>query len=50
MVPVFKHEKDKKAVDIIQKAFPNKSIETINYDDVAKEGGLLNCTTWVVRR
>lgn len=50
VVPVFKHEKDKKAVDIIQKAFPNKSIETINYDDVAKEGGLLNCTTWVVRR
>ena len=48
VVPVFNHEKDKKAVDIIQKAFPNKIIETINYDDVAKEGGLLNCTTWVV--
>jgi agmatine/peptidylarginine deiminase len=48
VVPIFKHEKDKKAVDIIQKAFPNKIIETINYDDVAKEGGLLNCTTWVV--
>lgn len=48
VVPVFNHEKDKKAVDIIQKAFPNKIIETIKYDDVAKEGGLLNCTTWVV--
>ena len=50
VVPVFNHEKEKnkKAVDIIQKAFPNKIIETINYDDVAKEGGLLNCTTWVV--
>ena len=50
VVPVFNHEKEKnkKAVDIIQKAFPDKIIETINYDDVAKEGGLLNCTTWVV--
>ena len=49
VVPVFNHEEDEKAVDIIQKAFPNKIIETINYDDVAKEGGLLNCTTWVVK-
>ena len=50
VVPIFQHEKEKnkKAVDIIQKAFPNKIIETIKYDDVAKEGGLLNCTTWVV--
>ena len=50
VVPVFNHEKEKnkKAVDIIQKAFPEKIVETINYDDVAKEGGLLNCTTWVV--
>ncbi len=50
VVPVFNHEKDKIAVDVIQKAFPNKIIETINYDDVAKEGGLLNCTTWVVKK
>lgn len=50
VVPAFHHEKEKnkEAVDIIQKAFPDKIIETINYDDVAKEGGLLNCTTWVV--
>ncbi len=49
VVPVFGRDEDKEAVDIIQKAFPNKVIETINYDDVALEGGLLNCTTWVVR-
>jgi agmatine/peptidylarginine deiminase len=42
-------QKDKEAVDIIQKAFPDKVIETINYNEVAIEGGLLNCTTWVVR-
>lgn len=49
VVPVFGREEDAQAIDIIQKAFPNKQIETINYNDVAKEGGLLNCTTWVVK-
>ena len=37
----------KQALEIIQKAFPDKIVETINYDKVAQEGGLLNCTTWV---
>ena len=49
VVPVFGRDEDAQAVEIIQRAFPNKQIETINYNDVAKEGGLLNCTTWVVR-
>ena len=48
VVPVFGREEDKEAVDIIQRAFPDKIIETINYNEVAIEGGLLNCTTWVV--
>ena len=49
VVPVFGREEDARAIEIIQKTFPNKQIETINYNDVAKEGGLLNCTTWVVK-
>ena len=49
VLPVFGRDEDKQAIDIIQKAFPDKVIETINYDEVAQEGGLLNCTTWVVR-
>ena len=50
VVPIFgREEYDAQAVEIIQRAFPNKQIETINYNDVAKEGGLLNCTTWVVK-
>ena len=48
VVPVFGHEKDAEAVDVIRKAFPGKQIETIDYSDVALEGGLLNCTTWVL--
>ena len=46
--PVFGREEDAQAIEIIKRVFPNKQVETINYNDVAKEGGLLNCTTWVV--
>lgn len=49
VMPVFGREEDELAKDIIQKAFPNKVIETIDYNDVALEGGLLNCTTWVFK-
>ena len=49
VVPIFNREEDAQAVEIIQRAFPDKQIETINYNDIAQEGGLLNCTTWVVR-
>lgn len=49
VMPVFNREEDKQAVEAIQKAFPSKQIETINYNDIAQEGGLLNCTTWVVK-
>ena len=49
VMPMFGREEDTQAIEIIQKTFPNKQIETINYNDIAQEGGLLNCTTWVVR-
>ena len=48
VLPAFGREEDNQAKAIIQKAFPNKFIETIDYNDVALEGGLLNCTTWVL--
>ena len=48
VVPEFGFKEDKEAIDVLQKAFPNKHIEAINYNDVAQEGGLLNCTTWVI--
>ncbi|MBP5322587.1 MAG: agmatine deiminase family protein [Bacteroidaceae bacterium] len=47
VLPVFGKEEDKQAIEIIHKNFPNKSVETIDYNAVAQEGGLLNCTTWV---
>jgi agmatine/peptidylarginine deiminase len=49
VLPVFGREEDDQVRDIFRKTFPNKQIETIDYNEVAKEGGLLNCTTWVVK-
>ena len=49
VLPVFDRDEDKQAVDVLRQAFPDRVIETIDYNDVAWEGGLLNCTTWVVR-
>lgn len=47
VAPKFGRDEDKEVVAILQRAFPEKQIETINYNEVAREGGLLNCTTWV---
>ena len=48
VVPIFEKEQDTVVLAILHKAFPNKQIETLNYNDIALEGGLLNCTTWIV--
>lgn len=48
--PVFevKGNKDREAVSIISKAFPEKIIEPVNINEVVLYGGLLNCITWTV--
>lgn len=49
IVPVFgvPGNKDAEALARFRELFPNRTIETIDYNEVALEGGLLNCTTWV---
>lgn len=42
--------KDAEALAKLKEVFPNKIIETIDYNDVALTGGVLNCTTWVLRK
>ena len=50
VVPVFgvPGNKDAEAVVKIKEIFPDKIVETIDYNEVALEGGLLNCTTWTL--
>ena len=52
VLPVFEVEgnMDEEAIAVFKQIFPDKIIETINFNDVALEGGVLNCTTWVYRK
>lgn len=52
VMPVFgvSGNKDAEALAKLKEVFPNKNIETIDYNDVALTGGILNCTTWIVRK
>ena len=50
VLPVFDRDEDNQVISILQEQFPNKTIEKINYNEIAKKGGLLNCTTWVMRK
>lgn len=42
--------KDTEALAKLKDVFPTKIIETIDYNEVALNGGILNCTTWVIRK
>lgn len=51
VMPIFgRKEEDDKAYSVLKATFPDRIIETIDYNEVAKEGGLLNCTTWVIKQ
>ena len=47
VMPVYNRSEDILVYNILKETFPNKAIETIDYIDVAFEGGILNCSTWV---
>ena len=51
VLPVFEVEgnKDAEVITVFKQIFPDKIIETINFNEVALEGGVLNCTTWNYR-
>jgi agmatine deiminase len=50
IVPIFKHKDDGKAIKIFEKVFKGKHIATVESNEVAKEGGILNCITWNIKR
>ena len=50
VIPIFETEKnrDQEVYDKFRVIFPERKIETINYNKIGFYGGLLNCTTWTV--
>lgn len=51
VLPIFETEqnKDQEVYDKFREIFPDRKIETINYNEIGLHGGLLNCTTWTIR-
>lgn len=51
VLPIFETEnnKDQEVYDKFRQIFPEKEIETINYNEIGVYGGLLNCTTWTIK-
>jgi agmatine deiminase len=51
VLPIFETEinKDQEVYDKFRKIFPDREIETINYNEIGLHGGLLNCTTWTIK-
>lgn len=51
IAPVFEvpGNKDQEAVAILSQVFPDRHIETVNINAVARQGGLLNCITWNIK-
>lgn len=52
IMPVFgvPGNKDAEALAKLKEVLPDKTIETIDYNDIALTGGILNCTTWIIRK
>lgn len=52
VMPVFgvSGNRDAEALAKLKEVFPNKIIETIDYNDIALTGGILNCTTWITKK
>ena len=50
VLPIFETEnnKDQEVNDMFREIFPDRKIETINYNEIGLHGGLLNCTTWTI--
>ena len=51
VIPIFETEKnkDQEVYDKFRMIFPDRKIETINYNEIGFYGVLLNCTTWTIK-
>lgn len=50
VVPIFGIKEDDLAVRQLEKIFTGQNIQTIESNDIAYDGGVLNCITWNIRK
>ena len=51
LFPIFEisSNKDDEALNVIRQVFPKRTIEPVNVNEIGRDGGLLNCSTWTVK-
>ena len=49
IVPTFKRKEDEKVVKILEQVFKGQTIATVDSNEIAIEGGILNCITWNIQ-
>lgn len=49
-VPVFDLEEDEIAIKVFKKLFPNHKVIPILSNELAKDGGVLNCISWNIKK
>ena len=51
LLPIFEvaGNKDVEVLELFRSIFPDRIIETINYNEIGFFGGLLNCTAWTIK-
>lgn len=50
IMPSFRGKNTDKALRVMEQAFPNKKIGIVECDDIAKDGGVLNCISWNIHQ
>lgn len=50
IVPIFDKKEDEQAVKILESTFAGQRINTINGNQIAEHGGILNCITWNIKK
>lgn len=49
-VPVFDFKEDDEALRIIEACFPNQKVIRVESNELAEQGGILNCISWNIRK
>ncbi|OFX39010.1 MAG: hypothetical protein A2X08_17810 [Bacteroidetes bacterium GWA2_32_17] len=49
IIPTFKRNEDDKAIKLFEEIFKGQTIITIDSNEVAQKGGILNCITWNIK-
>lgn len=50
IVPTFDLKEDEIVIRQFEQFFPKQNIQTIECNEIANEGGILNCITWNILR